>query len=190
MDMVVLVAISRVSDGLVNWLSLSRACDGCGCVVAIIAGMRWTCIALGCHFAGKRWTWYIGSGFRGHAMDGDVFVAIVAGMRRTWLLLVAITWVSDGLVNWLSLSRVCDGCGCVVATAAGMRSTCLLLVAISRVSDGNGTLVVDFAGMRWMGLFCCHGRGYAMDMVALVAISRVSDGHGTFVITFVGMRWM
>ena len=57
--MIVLVDISRVSDGLVNLLSLSRACDGCGRVVAIVAGMRWT-----------------------------------------WLLLVAISWVAMDMVKW------------------------------------------------------------------------------------------
>ena len=57
--MAVLVDISRVSDGLVNLLSLSRACDGCGRVVAIVAGMRWT-----------------------------------------WLLLVAISWVAMDMVKW------------------------------------------------------------------------------------------
>ena len=87
--MVVLAAISRVSDGLVSWLSFSRACDGCGCVVAIVAGMRWICLLLVAisrvsdgHGA------CLGSGFRGHAMDGAVFVAIVAGMRWTWLFLL------------------------------------------------------------------------------------------------------
>ena len=112
------------------------------------------------------------------------------GVRLSAFVLFAISRVSDGLVNWLSFSRACDGCGCVVAIVAGMRWIWLLLVAISRVGDGHGALVVAFVGMRWMGLFCCHYRGYAMDIVALVAILRASDGHGTFVITFVGLRWM
>ena len=69
------------------------------------------------------------------------------------VVLAAISRVSDGLVNWLSFSRACDGCGRVIAIVAGMRWTWLLLVAISWVSDGHGTLVAAFACMRWMGLF-------------------------------------
>ena len=65
--------------------------DGHAMDVVVLLPLSRVCeahVAFGCHFAGQRWKWYIGSRFRGHAMDGAVFVAIVAGMRRTWLFLL------------------------------------------------------------------------------------------------------